>query len=87
MKDNGGSPITNYVIEKQPVGETERWETVSRFARFPEYEVSGLDEGHQYRFRVIAENEVGRGPPLETERSIVAQSPLGNNKVFFKNTG
>ena len=67
------------MVEKQDVtaaSSEERWEVASRFVRLPEYEVAGLDDGHQYRFRVSAENEVGRGPALETERPILAKSPL-----------
>ncbi|KAF8572507.1 hypothetical protein P879_00960 [Paragonimus westermani] len=72
--DNGGCPITNYVVEKldKKLGE---WVPVSRFVRATEYEVTGLDEGSQYKFRVRAENELGVSEPLEAERTITAENP------------
>uniref|UniRef100_A0A3Q0KKY1 non-specific serine/threonine protein kinase n=1 Tax=Schistosoma mansoni TaxID=6183 RepID=A0A3Q0KKY1_SCHMA len=73
-KNNGGSPITNYIVEKlEP--RTGEWLPVSKFVRTPEYEVTGLEPGNNYRFRVRAENELGTSEPLETSRSILAEEP------------
>ena len=88
-QDTGGSPITNYVVEKQDVTSgSDKWEPLSRFVRGTDYEVAGLDAGHEYKFRVIAENEVGRGPPLEAEKSVVAKNPFSerihlHSKLFI----
>ncbi|CAL8090942.1 unnamed protein product [Calicophoron daubneyi] len=73
-KDNGGSPVSNYIVEKLNT-KTGEWTPVSRFVRGPEYEVTGLDEGAEYKFRVRAENEFGVSEPLEAEKSIVAENP------------
>ncbi|KER21602.1 hypothetical protein T265_15051, partial [Opisthorchis viverrini] len=73
--DTGGSPITNYVVEKQDT-KTGEWSTVSAFVRSPVYDVTGLDEGHMYRFRVRAANEYGVSEPLDGEKSIVAENPF-----------
>lgn len=43
----------------------------------PEYDVKGLQEGHEYKFRVKAINEEGESEPLESEHSIVAKNPFG----------
>lgn len=43
-------------------------------------EVKGLQEGHEYQFRVKAVNEEGESEPLETERSTLAKNPFGMNK-------
>uniref|UniRef100_A0A183BBQ3 Fibronectin type-III domain-containing protein n=1 Tax=Echinostoma caproni TaxID=27848 RepID=A0A183BBQ3_9TREM len=72
--DNGGSPVTNYIVEKMDT-KTGEWTPVSRFVRQPEYEVTGLEEGNNYKFRVRAENELGVSEPLEAERSIKAENP------------
>ncbi|TPP56261.1 Twitchin [Fasciola gigantica] len=72
--DNGGSPITNYVVEKMDT-KTGEWTPVSRFVRQPEYEVTGLEEGNNYKFRVRAENELGVSEPLEAQRAITAENP------------
>ncbi|TGZ63952.1 hypothetical protein CRM22_006631 [Opisthorchis felineus] len=73
--DTGGAPITNYVVEKQDT-KTGEWSTVSAFVRSPVYDVTGLDEGHIYRFRVRAANEYGVSEPLDGEKSIVAENPF-----------
>src|SRR5215470_2425392 len=60
---DGGSDVTKYVVEKredkrsmwQPVGTTEQLEL----------EVTGLYEGNQYNFHVMAENAVGLSEPVE----------------------
>ncbi|XP_052825204.1 twitchin isoform X2 [Octopus bimaculoides] len=70
-KDNGGSIISNYVVEKMDVAKG-KWEPCSRFVRGTTYEVMGLTEGHSYKFRVSAENEYGVGEPLESAMPIVA---------------
>ena len=49
-----------------------------------------LKEGHDYDFRVIAENQNGQSEPLETESSVTAKNPFGNFEIehilmfFFK---
>ena len=75
-KETGGSPITNYVIEKFDVKSNE-WQKVSSFCKKTSYEVIGLDEGRPYKFRVSAENEQGVSIPLETETSVVPKLPYG----------
>ena len=62
-------------MEKQDKA-TGKWEPVSKFVRGTQYEVMGLDEGHEYNFRVKAENDYGVSEPLETTTATVAQSPF-----------
>ncbi|XP_023931299.1 twitchin isoform X3 [Lingula anatina] len=71
-KDDGGSPITNYIVEKKD-SKSPDWKKVSKFVRGTEHEVMGLEEGHEYMFRVSAENEYGVSVPLETTKPIIAQ--------------
>ncbi|VDP98124.1 unnamed protein product, partial [Trichobilharzia regenti] len=72
--DNGGSPITNYVVERQNT-KTGDWITVNSFVRSPNCDVTGLDEGNMYRFRVRAANEFGVSEPLDADKAIVAENP------------
>lgn len=74
VQEDGGSPISNYIVEKMDT-RTGAWEPVSKFVRGTNYEVMGLAEGHEYKFRVSAENEFGKSEPLETYLPIVAQHP------------
>uniref|UniRef100_A0A0N5A493 non-specific serine/threonine protein kinase n=1 Tax=Parastrongyloides trichosuri TaxID=131310 RepID=A0A0N5A493_PARTI len=74
-KDDGGSPITNYVVEKCHIlsnGE-EIWTKVSSFTRNTNITVTGLDENERYKFRVFAENQYGLSKPLVLTEPIVAK--------------
>jgi len=51
LQEDGGSPVSNYIVEKCDT-RTGKWEPVSKFIRSTKYEVMGLDEGHEYKFRV-----------------------------------
>ncbi|XP_073811656.1 projectin protein bent isoform X33 [Musca autumnalis] len=83
--DDGGSPITNYVVEKMDKNGT--WTKISSFVRNIHYDVMGLEPGHKYLFRVRAENQYGVSLPLEMEDSITAKyqftvpDPPGQPKV------
>ena len=72
-EDDGGKPITGYVVEKLDKG---RWVPVGR-TKDPELDVGGLQEGKEYSFRVRAVNEEGESEPLETDQSIIAKNPFG----------
>ncbi len=76
-EDDGGKPITGYVVEKMDK-ETGRWVPVSRTdPDVTECPVRGLQEGHEYMFRVKAVNDEGESDPLETEAAIKAKDPYG----------
>uniref|UniRef100_A0A3Q3GKH6 Fibronectin type-III domain-containing protein n=1 Tax=Labrus bergylta TaxID=56723 RepID=A0A3Q3GKH6_9LABR len=74
-KDDGGTPITNYVVEKKDVKKP--WE----------YRVSGLFEGNSYEFRVFSENIAGisepspTSDPIKATRAITKPGPPGNPKL------
>ena len=74
---DGGSPITNYVVEYKPE-DGFKWvranlETVTE----PNYNVTGLDKDREYVFRVSAENRAGQGPYAVSEQAICIKEPLG----------
>ncbi|KAI1733007.1 fibronectin type III domain-containing protein [Ditylenchus destructor] len=71
-KDDGGVPITNYVVEKYRLG-VDVWERVSSFVRNTECLVMELVENERYRFRVFAENQYGLSEPTELPDPIVAK--------------
>lgn len=43
----------------------------------PNFEVTGLEPGHQYKFRVTAVNDEGDSDPLEADKAIIAKNPFG----------
>ncbi len=48
------------------------------------FTVSGLIEGHDYIFRVSAENELGTGEPARTDIPTRAKGAFGKNIPFSK---
>lgn len=64
--DDGGSKITNYVVEKREENR-KTWVHVSSDPKECQYIVQRLTEGHEYEFRVMAQNKYGIGPPLYSE--------------------
>lgn len=64
--DDGGSRITNYVVEKRE-DNRKSWVHVSNDPKECAYVVTRLTENHEYEFRVMAQNKFGVGPPLVSE--------------------
>ena len=75
-EDDGGKPITAYQLEKFDKSQG-RWVPVGRTSgNETEMDVRGLQEGHEYDFRVRAINEEGESEPLESEKSTIAKNPF-----------
>lgn len=77
-KDDGGSPISHYVVEKKDKS-SGRWTPVNKFCRTPDCDVGDLDDGEEYEFRVAAVNDNGTSEPLVTDVPVVAKHPFGRN--------
>ncbi|RWS15516.1 twitchin-like isoform X8, partial [Dinothrombium tinctorium] len=78
-EDDGGKPITGYVVEKLDV-KTGTWVPVGR-TDGTEMEVSGLIPGKKYKFRVKAVNPEGESEPLVTDMPITAKDPYEEAKA------
>jgi len=74
-ENDGGSPISNYVVEKR---ETERkaWTSLSFTASRQNAVAHGLTVGKSYFFRVAAENAIGLGPFMETAAELLAKEKI-----------
>ncbi|XP_072180963.1 twitchin-like [Diadema setosum] len=70
---DGGSPITNYVVEMKDRFSV-RWSTLGRPNKTI-YKVTGLRQGSEYEFQVRAENKAGVGEPSLSTRPVVAKDP------------
>lgn len=70
--NDGGSPITNYVVEKRDV-RRKTWTAVDTTVKELKYTVTPLNEGSLYVFRVAAENAVGQSDYCELEDSVLAK--------------
>lgn len=73
--DDGGAPISNYVVERMDVA-VGVWLKISSFVRGCSYNVFSLETGKRYLFRVRAENQYGVSEPLESEEPITAKFPF-----------
>lgn len=71
--DDGGEPIDHYVVERMDT-DSGRWVPVCK-TKTPEADVSGLNEGKEYQFRVKAVNPEGESEPLVTDLPIIAKNP------------
>ena len=76
-EDDGGKPIQKYIIEKMDMA-NKKWvplgETPGDVTNIP---AKGLEEGHEYMFRVKAVNEEGESEPLVADKAIKAKNAFG----------
>lgn len=85
-KSDGGSPITNYVIEKREPSRN-LWTPVQKVkGDVTSCVADKLIEGKDYIYRVIAENKHGQSKPLESEQSYKAKSPYGRCRNYCRPT-
>merc|ERR1712088_1053154 len=76
-KDDGGSPITGYIVEKKDV-EKDYWSPCGKVTgkmanvmKELECDVTDLVENFVYVFRVYAQNAIGDGTPLMSMMSLI----------------
>lgn len=87
---DGGSAITNYIIEKQELPMT-AW-TRAGHTRFNLFPVTDLTPGNEYKFRVFAENVHGRSDPsdessaVETKGVMKKKQPKTKYESQYKST-
>lgn len=75
--NDGGSPITRYVLESRDTGSKD-WKPLTDVpAKNNEYIVKDLVEGEEYDFRIMAENSVGRSKPVQTDAPVKPYRDLG----------
>ena len=72
--DDGGSPITGYHIEARlnSGGDWQLWETIP--SNHTKVQISNLNQGTEYQFRVIALNKAGKSNPSHPSRGKVARA-------------
>uniref|UniRef100_A0A672I8L5 Immunoglobulin superfamily member 22 n=1 Tax=Salarias fasciatus TaxID=181472 RepID=A0A672I8L5_SALFA len=61
--DDGGGYITCYTVEKRDASQTD-WKMACSSVQETQYKICNLIKGHQYQFRVCAENRYGVSEPL-----------------------
>lgn len=80
-ESDGGSPITDYVLEYRPEG-TASWKraTTEKLLQL-KYTCKGLNETELFEFRVAAENKAGLGP--YSDNSMQAKASEVQGKSFL----
>jgi titin len=73
-QDNGGSPVTGYIVEKKDI-KRRSWQEATKVTDLAAT-VTKLQEGNQYLFRVSAENQYGVSDPVELAEPITAKNPF-----------
>lgn len=79
-KYDGGSPVSGYWLERKETT-AKRWTKVNRtpirvMPLGQEYEITGLQEGAIYQFRVTAINAAGMGLPSVPSDPVLSRDPI-----------
>lgn len=72
-KNDGGSPITGYIVQKKEKGSPYWVNAVHVPADQSSTTVPDLTEGQEYEFRVIAVNAAGQSEPSEPSDFVTAK--------------
>lgn len=65
-KDNGGSPITGYILERQQIGRNS-WKKLGNVGSEPKYRDMDVDHGRKYCYHIRAETDQGISEMMETD--------------------
>lgn len=77
--DDGKSTILGYMLEKRETKEI-NWTRLNRKLMTERtLDITGLAEGAEYEFRVIAANAAGLGKPSEPSAGTTAQNPISES--------
>lgn len=79
-KDNGGCPVTHYIVERQQVGRN-KWSNLGEISGSnSSYKDSDVDPGRRYCYRIRAKNTEGISDYLMTEdipAGVLRKCPVG----------
>ncbi|XP_035517026.1 immunoglobulin-like and fibronectin type III domain-containing protein 1 [Morone saxatilis] len=65
-KDNGGSPITDYILERQQIGRNS-WKKLGKIGPEPKYKDVDVDHGRKYCYHIRVETDQGISEMIETD--------------------
>ena len=77
--NDGGANVKNYIVDKRETSRANWAQVSSKIKRdLLELNVEKLIEGHEYQFRIRAENTWGVGDPLITS-PVIAKNPYSES--------
>ena len=79
--DDGGSAVTNYIIERQQVGQSQWTKVGDVSADRTTFRDRNVTHGKKYNYRIFAENPEGISDPLETAKGIMAGMMSKHGKI------
>lgn len=65
-KDDGGSPVIRYILERQQVGRN-TWKKIGETPGVPRYCDTDVDRGRKYCYRIRAVSSEGTSEAMETD--------------------
>ena len=77
-ENDGGSPITEYNVEKRDARKTNFLNATKTDGSTLEAKITKLVDGNEYYFQVFAENDIGRSLPATMDDAVKAKLPFGN---------
>lgn len=85
-KDDGGSPILNYVIERLDMSLKAQWDNVGEVKPGEKYsyKVEDLVPKKEYKFRIRAVNKLGSSEPANFAKHVLAKDPWGKLNINLK---
>ena len=80
--DDGGAPITGYIVEMKPKGDA-KWKKATKDEIVePKLKVNGMKEGVEYEFRVTAQNKAGSGPASQPTKAKYGEDSFTGLEYF-----
>ncbi|XP_057714121.1 immunoglobulin-like and fibronectin type III domain-containing protein 1 isoform X2 [Corythoichthys intestinalis] len=82
-KDDGGSPVINYIMERQQIGRN-TWKKIGEIPGVPFYRDTDVDRGRKYCYRIRALTSEGVSEVMETEdlqAGILVRPKFTNKKM------
>lgn len=73
-EDDGGAPIEKYIVQMRDK-EGRQWIDAAKVSgdKTQAKVLDGIQEGHEYEFRIVAVNMAGPGEPSDSSKSVVAK--------------
>lgn len=83
-KDDGGSPITQYVVERLDLSKKAQWDSVGEVMPGEKcvYKVKDLVAKKEYKFRIRAVNKLGSSEPAMFAKPVLAKDPWGTYEII-----
>lgn len=84
-KDDGGAPISNYILERNQIGRN-TWKKLGQISGEAYYKDTDVDHGRRYCYRIRAVTSEGVSDQMETE-DVQAGTKGNSPTVIYSSNG